>query len=354
MDPVSSSQNSPQSPIVAEVVCRPAPPPRKSRFWGRLGLLLLLLGLGGSLLLNLALLAATGISSADPEARVAEKYYSHQHGGPNKIAVISVEGVILNAEGFIKHQIDRAVADEHVKAVVLRINSPGGSVAASDGLYHYLMEKRKKKDIPVVVSMGDITASGGYYLAMAATPGEIFAEPATWTGSIGVLIPHYDLTGLTDHWGIKDDSIASHRLKTIGSMTKVMTKEERDILQELVNEAFARFKEIVCVGRPNFGKAPETLDKVATGQIFTAGQAKKNGLVDQIGFLDDAVDRAIKLAKLDEKEVEVVKYKHDLGLFGALMNSESRAAPLDLTALLDLAAPRAYYLCTWLPAVVTR
>ena len=125
--------------------------------------------------------------------------------------------------------------------------------------------------------MGGIAASGGYYVSMAVgdTPDTIFAEPTTWTGSIGVIIPHYNLADLMDDWGIKEDTIASHRLKTMGSLAKPMTEEERKIFQGLVDDSFGRFKEIIRDGRPKFRKDPAALDKLATGQVFTAEQALK-------------------------------------------------------------------------------
>ena len=124
--------------------------------------------------------------------------------------------------------------------------------------------------------------------------------------------------------GVQDDSIASAPLKTMGSSTKPMTEEERKIFQALVDDSFARFKEIVAPGRAKFDKDPAALDKLATGQIFTAEQAKDNGLVDKIGFLEDAVDRAIELAKLDKDEVKVVRYKPEASLASMLLGGQSR------------------------------
>jgi len=180
----------------------------------------------------------------------------------------------------------------------------------------------------------------------------IFAEPTTWTGSIGVLIPHYDLAELLQQWGIKNDSIASHRLKTMGSFSKPMTEEERKIFQSLVDDSFGRFKDIVRSGRPAFRENAKALDEVATGQIFTAQQALRHGLIDEIGFVEAAVERATELAGLKPDEVIVVKYKKQAGL-GALLMGESRASSMDLSALLEAHAPRAYYLYTALPPVIT-
>ena len=136
---------------------------------------------------------------------------------------MSLEGTIISGDGFIKKQIDQAKEDENVKAVVLRVNSPGGTITGSDYILHQLRELREERDIPLIVSMGSLCASGGYYASMAVgdTPDSLFAEPTTWTGSIGVVIPHYDLGKLMNDWGIEDNSIVSHRLKTMGSLTRV-------------------------------------------------------------------------------------------------------------------------------------
>ncbi len=344
------------SPVVAEVVGQqpPGPPRRRPRRFGPLIILLLFLLLAGSVLMNVALFGLTSLSAIAKEDRVQEKFVSHQRDGKDKIAVISVEGTIISGEGFFRRQINRAKEDKDLKAIVLRVNSPGGTINGSDYMLHHLRELANEKKVPVVVSMGGIAASGGYYVSMAVgdKPGTIFAEPTTWTGSIGVVIPHYNLTELLKDWGIAEDSIASHRLKTMGSFSKPMTEEERKILQTLVDEGFARFKDVIKQGRPAFGKQPEALDKLATGQIFTADQAKKSGLVDEIGFLEDAIDRAIKLAGLNEKNVKVVKYKPEPNLASILMGANTAKPNIDLTAILDLSTPRAYYLATWLPATM--
>ncbi|MGA2035493.1 MAG: signal peptide peptidase SppA, partial [Thermoguttaceae bacterium] len=300
--------------VVREAGPRPPQPPRHT--WQRFFLALLALVLFGSISLNFVLLAISGLGAlsvlGETDRKVQEKYVSHNRSARDKVAIISIEGVILAAEdGFVKHQIDRVMEDENVKAVVLRIDSPGGSISGSDYLYYHLRQLAKKREIPIVVSMGSIAASGGYYVSMAAgdTPDVLFAEPTCFTGSIGVIIPHYDLSALMEKVGAQENSIVSHPLKDMGSMSRPMTQQERKIFQALVDDGFTRFKDIVKSGRANFRKDPAALEKLATGQVFAAEQARRNGLVDQIGFIEDAVDRAIVLANLDKEQVKVVKYK---------------------------------------------
>jgi protease-4 len=214
----------------------------------------------------------------------------------------------------------------------------------------------EKKQIPIVVSMGSIAASGGYYVSMAVghNPDTIFAEPTCFTGSIGVIIPHYNVSGFMTEHGLADDSIASHELKKMGSITKPMTPEEKEIFERLVNDSFAHFKEIVRSGRSEFAKNPKKLDALATGQIYTAEQAVNKKLVDKVGFLEDAVERAIELADLDSVKVKVVRYKQEAGLSSILLGGQSdKSESLELRALLEMTTPKAYYLASWLPGLAS-
>jgi protease IV len=292
------------------------------------------------------------------ETKITEQWHSLSKTASDKIAVIRVEGTIMGDEGFVKDQIDRVRNDDDVKAVVLRVDSPGGTVTGSDYIYHHLKKLAQDKQIPLVVSMGGIAASGGYYVAMAAGEVEntIYAEPTTWTGSIGVIIPHYNVAKLLQHWEIEDDSIASNPLKMMGSPTRELPEpiraEETKILEGLVQSSFEGFKEIVLASRPALRKDQEKQDVVFTGRIFTAKQAQENLLVDRLGFVEDAIERAIELASLDEDDVRVVKYQRPVGAMEMLLfGSQSKKPQLDLSALVEMTVPRAYYLCTWMPAL---
>jgi len=356
------SQPNPQQPVTPQAVPDyrgyppPGPAPRRRPRWGLWILLLLFLSgvvvLFGGLAVGVASLAA--LASIEPPKNLREEHVSHNEDAFDKIAILQVEGLISEYDGFVKKQIDQIRDDNDVKAVVLRINSPGGTVAASDYLYHHMKEMARQRELPVVVSMGAIAASGGYYTAMAVgdTPQSIFAEPATWTGSIGVIIPHYNLHEMLDRWGIENDSIASGPLKDMGNLSKPMTEEEREVFRGLVDASFERFKEVIREGRPKLRANPEKLDAVATGQVFTAGQAVDNGLVDQLGFREDAVERAIELAGLNPARVNVIRYKQQPTLASLLMEAQASPPRLDPSRLLDLASPQAFYLYTWTPGLL--
>jgi len=304
----------------------------------------------------------TGTTYHDPQYGVRERHVSGSLDGADRIAVITVGGVILDGDGFVKAQIDRVREDPSVRGIVVRVDSPGGSVTASDYIYHHLRKLREEKDVPLVVSMGGMAASGGYYVAMAVgdQPDSIFAEPTTTTGSIGVLIPHYDFSGLLERFDVKDDSIASHPRKLLLSMSRPMPDDQRALLEKHVGELFERFKRIVHSGRPAFRNAENRLERggvdLATGEIFTADEALRHGLVDRIGFIEDAVDRVLELAQLDKSATRVVRYDRSATLWSSMVGDWMTAdrPPTGLASILDAGVPRAYYLFTTLPPTFAR
>lgn len=284
--------------------------------------------------------------SSDPDNKLEERYYALNKEGTQKIAVIEIEGTIMDGKD-VKKQIDKVRADDLVKAIVVRIDSPGGTVNGSDYIHHHLRRLVEEKKLPMVVSMGFLAASGGYYSAMACGKQEnvIYAEPTTWSGSIGVMIPNYNVADLMKRLDIKDQTIAKGDLKGMGSPTKPMEPEEEAVLKTLVDESYARFKKIVRDGRPKM--TPKQVDDAATGQVFTTAQALKLGLVDREGFVEDAITRALELASLNRDTTKVVRYHKPSGLSDILMGASAAAAGArksELQQLLELATPRAYYL----------
>jgi protease-4 len=281
---------------------------------------------------------------------IVEKHFSGNERAASKIAILSLEGVIYGGEdtGFIK-QIEKATGDERVKAVVLRINSPGGTVSGSDYYHHKLREFKAKRGIPVVVSMGTMAASGGYYLAV--TGDEIFAEHSTLTGSIGVIMPNYDLSELCEKIGVKSSPITSGPLKELGSVTRKLTAEEQAVLESIVGDMFTRFREIVCDGRPDLRADPELLAEATTGRVFLAKQALEMKLIDKIGYIDDAVERAASLAGLSADDYQAVRYEQSKSLLETMIGVKAdRLAGTDSQVavaaelLNDIASPQMYYI----------
>ncbi len=290
----------------------------------------------------------------DTTGGISESYFEGDQEAADKIAIITIAGVIYDGDGFVKRQIERIRQDDSVKAIVIRVDSPGGTVAGSDYMFHHLKKLRDEKKLPIVVSMGSIAASGGYYVSMAVGDQEdsIYAEPTTTTGSIGVIIPHYDVSGfLADH-NIKEDSIASHSRKQMLSMTKAIPEEHRAILQSHVDDFFELFKVRVKEGRPHFVEHEQELIKVATGEVFTADKALEHGLVDKIGFIEDAIGRAAELAGVKADEVRVVRYSRPEKLIDISTFAQARGPSDELSVLFDLSTPRAYFLATSLPPLI--
>jgi len=309
-------------------------------------------GICGLLLISQSMAYRQYFSSGEG---IQERYHSGAKLGRDKIAIITISGLIADGSGFVKRQIDQVREDKNVKGIVVRVSSPGGTVTGSDYMLHHLTQLREEKQVPLVVSMGSMATSGGYYVSMAVgdQPKSIYAEPTTTTGSIGVIIPHYNVSGLMARWDVEDDSISSHPRKQMLSMTRPLSEEHRELLQLYVNESFDRFKEMILLGRPAFrgqeGITHEGID-LATGEVFSAQRAKEYGLVDEIGFIEEAIDRVLELAGLDKEQTRVVEYRRLgqlLEIFGGM--AESRSPSVQLQEWLEQSTPRAYFLPSTVP-----
>lgn len=201
-----------------------------------------------------------------------------------KISVINVDGVIANDANndTIVDMLEDARKDPSVVGVIMHINSPGGSVYASEKIYKEI-NKLKETNKPVYAVMQELAASGGYYIS--APCDKIFASNETFTGSIGVIMQSYSLEGLFEKYGIKEQNITTGKMKDAGSPGKALDKEEREYLQNLVDSAFARFVKVVADGRD---MSEDDVRKLADGRIYDGSQAVENGLVDSIGDLEAA------------------------------------------------------------------
>jgi protease-4 len=236
----------------------------------------------------------------------------------HRIAIIDVSGILMNAreskflaEGehavsLLVEQLEAAESDKRVKAVVLRINSPGGTVAASETLYEEIKSFRAKTGKPVIAYFQDVAASGAYLIACAAD--EIIAQRGSVTGSIGVVMLTVDLSGLLSKLGVTTEAIKSGPYKDAGSPFRGMRPEERKVFQGLVDEFYRHFLEVVAAGRPNL-----TTDEIATladGRVYSAQQALEEGLIDRIGSLREAIRIAKERAGI--KAAHAVRYHRPL------------------------------------------
>ena len=260
----------------------------------------------------------------------------------DKIALIDVEGLIINAKegggilggasenpvSLFRERLDAAADDKHVKAVVLRINSPGGGVTASDIMYQDLCRFRKQTGKPVVACMMDVAASGGYYLAMGCD--RVIAHPTTVTGSIGVIMSLYNATGLATTLGITSVPIKSGPNKDIGNPLRPMSDPERAILQGMVDSFYGQFVEVVVRGR---GLPEERVRALADGRVYTGIDAKKLGLVDEVGYLENAIDDARSMACL--KDAAVVAYDRCEGYRGSIYAAAPKI-PAEVRVKLEL------------------
>ena len=202
----------------------------------------------------------------------------------------------------VREVLDRARVDPDVKALLLRIDSPGGTVTASEQVYTEILRFKEERGVPVVAQLLGTAASGGYYIAMAAD--EVQAHPTTVTGSIGVIFSSVNVVGLMDKLGIEDQTVKGGLYKDAGSPLRRLTKEERSQLQSIVDDLHGRFREVVAKGRPDLTE--DEVVGLANGRIFSASQALEKGLVDRLGTLEDAAK--LLESRIGAAESRVVAY----------------------------------------------
>ena len=308
-------------------------PERRSSCLRKLGGILFTMVFVGSILLNIVLLGILGTSYSRSESGLQEAYVSGPSQEKKKVAIVPVKGAIfegesswgLGAYSFGMKALKTALNDDSVAAVVLEVNSPGGSVTASDRLCHEITQLAAKK--PVVVFMGDIAASGGYYISAPAKV--IYASPTTITGSIGVIVETLNAEQLMEKIGVKMTVVKSGPRKDVLSPWRSLTEGEQAMLSGIVGELYEQFLQAVLAGRKD-KITREKLLSIADGSIFTADQALKNGLIDKIGYREDAIKEAGTLAGIAGEPL-VVEYRKTLTLLellaGAKFHQENSIGP---------------------------
>ena len=344
-------QMMPMGPMMPMGFPFPPPPPRRSGvgravFMGMLVFLLLLSGV-----LNLVLIGASLGEGGGAMTQTVKA-----GGGNDKIALVPLRGIIdANLSAQFDRFMDLAEADKNVKAVVVEIDSPGGTVTASDEIYNRLKLFKSKKGVPIVVSMGSLATSGGYYAACGAD--HVFAQPTTFTGNIGVLMPRYNFHKLMEKYGVEETTIVSSgaTFKNAGSSFRPESAEEKQYMQELADSAFSQFKNVVTQGRSSKLKA--NMEDVANGKVFTAATALNMGLIDQVGYLEDAQAYAQSTAGLNNPTV--IRYQDPPSFMDVLLASRSNVGSvigggagegagvtvkIDQNLIHELSTPRPLYL----------
>jgi protease-4 len=345
---------SPPPPLI--VPPAPTPPTKRGRGWMVLALVLLVL-LGLSVLFNVSsfmgnLLPGRSTKYARTAGPRLEEVIFEDNDAANKIAIVEINGIItgsaLDQGGFnlvdvIKAQLKRAEEDDRVKGVVLKVDSPGGVVMASVEINHLLSDFQSRTRKPVVVSMGSLAASGGYYVSAPCR--WIVANDLTITGSIGVIMSSWNYRGLMDKVGLLPQTFKSGKFKDMLSGSREpdsITQEEKKMIQSLIDETFAKFKKVVQEGRTQaYEKNRNLRDKgrpltddwqnYADGRVLSGTEAYQLGFVDELGGFDDAVGRTKKLTGISSANLVQYQQRFDLSdLFHLFGKSDSKAIRVDL------------------------
>ena len=237
----------------------------------------------------------------------------------DKIVIVDVDGLLMNVQehslfgygenpvSLFVEKIDKAQADPDVKAVIIRINSPGGGVTASDIMYHRLVQFRQARQVPVVAIVEDVGASGGYYVACGSD--RIMAHPTAITGSIGVIVQMVSLADTMKMVGVETKAVTSGKFKSMGSPFKPLEKDDVVLVQGLVNDYYESFLKVVQSGRPKL--SADKIRTLADGRVYSGKQALDNGLVDQLGYMSDSISQAKTMS--GSSKVKVVIYHRPIG-----------------------------------------
>ncbi|MBW7990741.1 MAG: signal peptide peptidase SppA [Planctomycetes bacterium] len=337
----NNNQSIPTEPQPANSNYGPSASRRKGAGWRIfLGIVLAL-----SVMANIALfLMLIGVIAmfATGQRGVLDEEIIREGPARTKIAMISLQGVIYGeSSSDIYRQLKVVRKDKHVKAVIVRVNSPGGTVSASDQIYMEISKFRKEENIPVVAFMQGVAASGGYYASVACD--QIIAEPTTITGSIGVISWYLVMQELLeDKLGILPVTIKSGRKKDWPSSFRKPEPEEIQYMRDkVITPALERFIEVIAEGR-KASLTVEEIRKLADGGIFGAKEALAEKLIDEIGYLDEAIDLAKSLAGIDK--AQVVQYRKPFSISDVFSYRKPNILKFDRATLYELGTPQILYL----------
>ncbi len=358
--PPSPPPRPPLAPPPPVIVAPVAPAPKSSTGW-KVFCLVLAIALLGSLFLNFAHLLTIAWGSSSIGAQSGEKFHEVVVDNPHahdKIAVLEVKGLISSEPwshsgrtmaAVLEDQLKEAADDDDVKAVILKVDSPGGEVMASDDIATSLRKFQEKHKKPVIASMGSLAASGGYYVSAPCQ--WIVANELTLTGSIGVIMHGFNYRGLLDKVGVRPMTFKSGHFKDMLSGTKTPEEEdpaEKKMVQDMIMETYTKFKEVVADGRGRAAKLNKDKGKtlnptwtdLADGRVLTGKQALQNGFVDELGNFETAVDTAKRIAGISG-EARLIRYEEPFdfaNLFSMLGKTDAKRLQIDLG--MDMTAPK--------------
>jgi len=296
-----------------------------------------------------------------PADQTLHEHVVHRDKGwvSNRIAIIDISGVLMNnrtpgllSEGehpvsLFMEKLSAAEKDNRVKAVILRVNSPGGTVTASDTMYQEILAFKKKSGKPVIAFFQDVAASGGYYLSCAAD--EIMAQRTSVTGSIGVIMQMFNFAGSMAKLGMTADAITSGAHKDTGTPFRPMRAEERALFQKLVDDFYEQFVNAVAAGRPKL--TTEQVRTLADGRVYNADQALAAGLIDRIGTLHDAIDVAKQRAQITSALAVSYRRPGDWSpnIYSQAPSQQAQTLNLINVTLPDLWTSEPRFMYIWLP-----
>lgn len=332
------AQPQPDEPIAGLDVSRPA---RKGGGWRIFWGIVLALSVMANFALLVMLLGVVAVFASGPRGTLTEQVIRE---GParNKIVVVNVQGIIQGGlAGDVYRELKAARQDRRVKGIIVRVNSPGGTISGSDQIYKEIGKYRQEENKPVIAFMQGVAASGGYYASVACE--KIVAEPTTITGSIGVIswfVVVQEL--LEDKLGILPVTIKSGQKKDWPSSFRQPAPEELQYMKDkLITPAYERFVQVVAEGREGTLTMPE-IRELADGGIFGAEEALKEKLIDEIGYLDEAIELVKSLAKIDK--ARVVQYRKPFSLTDFLSYRSQNTLKINRETLYELGTPQVLYL----------
>lgn len=319
-------------------------------FRSALGFIIGLAVFFGIFIIGIGLGAFSVMAGSNVDTVTLEQTY--REGGADTVAIIPIEGAIDDRQArYVRSAVEHVLDDRSIKAVVLRVDSPGGGVTASDQIW-YEIERLKKRNLPVVASFGALAASGGYYVACGAD--HIVAEETCVTGSIGVIAQVFTFEGLMDKAGVKPVTLVasgSPEKAVANNPFRDWNERDQEKILAMLDAAYGTFHDRVTDGRQHVIE-PDRIDDLANGSIYTAAQAHESGLVDSIGYLDDAIVEAESQANLSAGSATVLRLVEPPSPFGGMFSARAEGPAgfdaFDADAVRglvnELSSPRVMYL----------